>query len=385
MSTQKSKSYWPNGVRALGNTLTIRDLVDNFTKGVYRMSDMQRGDTYTDRQRNDLIASVLQRIPIGEITLMRNASDDVDWDFDVLDGGHRLRTLCAFCKDEFAFANGDRSNAFLRDFDGKKFSDFSRADRKQFLGTNVSVTRLEPDDRSADGARRCASAVLAKKMELGVRPTRETLSVVKRGSVDPEVGYVLHAVRDAMDSVVVAGYRSAEAGPGVLSLSVLRSGAERIVAGVLSSAISKLSTAKVLCKFSAERFAVALKDGFFGELCRELSVSGKSAAGSALTPARKTAVVALGCAFTSLGRDEFAGKVVRADSEITGVRAKNAIRVQTVVAAVKSLLLDRDGVRADILRTASVCENRDNLQNWLSRMPAVYRSEYKAMRGEGAI
>lgn len=382
MSTRKSKkSYWPTGVRTRGYTLSIGELVDNFARGAYRMSDMQRGDTYTDKQRNDLIASVLQHIPIGEITLMRSASEDADWDFDVLDGGHRLRTLCAFCSDEFAFANGDKSSAFLRDFDGKKFSDFSRTEKNRFRHTEVSVTKLEPEDVSADGARRCASAVLAKKMELGVRPTRETLAVIKRGAADPEVGRVLHAVRSVMSSVVVAGYRSAEAVPGVLSLSALKSGAERIVAGVLSSVINKLSTAKILCKFSAERFAVSLGCGFFGELCDGLRRGGMYA----LSIAWKSAVVALGCAFTSLSRDEFFEKVVSMNSEIASPRpAKNVIRAATVVAAVKELLLDRESVRSDIRFLGSTCEKR-RLWDKLSRMPAVYRSEYKAMRAEGVI
>lgn len=384
MSMRKSKSYWPVGIRARGNTTTIRELVDSFTKGVYRMSDMQRGDTYTDMQRSDLIASVLRRIPIGEITLMRNASEDVDWDFDVLDGGHRLRTLCAFCNDEFAFANGDRSSAFLRDFDGKRFSDFSRAEKKRFLGTEVSVTKLEPDDASADGARRCASAVLAKKMELGVRPTRETLAVVKRGAEDPEVGRVLHAVRDVMESVVSEGYRSAEVGAGVPRLSALRSASEQIVSGVLSSVISQLSTAKLLCKFSVERFAVAMKDSFFGDLCGELL--GVRCARRALSPSRKTAVVALGCAFTGLSRDDFLERVARADVETCRSNStKNVIRVQTVVAAVKASLLDRDSIRSDILRMASVCEDRGALGHKLRCMPAVYNAEYKAMRAEGVI
>lgn len=388
MPTRKSKSYWPTGVRARGYTSTIRELVDNFERGVFQMSDMQRGDTYTDKQRNDLIASVLQRIPIGEITLMRNASEDVDWDFDVLDGGHRLRTLRAFCNDEFAFANGDRSSAFLRDFDGKKFSDFSRAEKKRFLATEVSVTKLEPEDASTDGARRCASAVLAKKMELGVRPTRETLAVIKRGASDPEVGRVLHAVRSVMDSVVVAGYRSAEVGAGVLSLSALQSGAERIVAVTLSSAINSLSTVKVLCKFSAERFAVALRDGFFGELCSGLRQSGGM---RALSTAGETALVALGCAFTSLNRDEFAARVIceaayrKCHVGLGGHRAKSEIRVQTVVFAVKTLLLDRASVRSDILRMAALCDKRSVLTEKMRYMPSAYRSEYKAMREEGAI
>lgn len=388
MSTRKSKSYWPTGVRARGNTLSIRELVDNFEKGVYRLSDMQRGDTYTDKQRNDLIASVLQRIPIGEITLMRNASEDVDWDYDILDGGHRLRTLRAFCSDKFAFTSGNNSGAFLRGFDGKTFSDFSRAEKKRFLGTEVSVTKLEPEDVSADGARRCASAVLAKKMELGVKPTRETIAVVKRGASDPEVGRVLHAVRAAMDSVVVAGYRSAETGACVPRLSVLQSGAERIVAGVLSSVINKLSTAKILCKFSAERFAVVLGCGFFGELCGYFRRADKRVP----SVAEKTALVALGCAFTDLSRDEFTAKVVRADSELASRKgqgsskcAKNDIRVQTVVFAVKDLCLDRSSVRSDILSMASVCENRIVLLSKLRCRPAVYRAEYKAMRAEGVI
>lgn len=384
MSMRKSKSYWPTGVRACGCTLSIRELVNNFGSGVYRMSDMQRGDTYTDKQRNDLIASVLQRIPIGEITLMRNASEDVDWDYDVLDGGHRLRTLHAFCSGEFAFANGDKSSAFLRDFDGKKFSDFSRAERSRFFCTAVSVTKLEPEDVSADGARRCASAVLAKKMELGVKPTRETIAVVKRGASDPEVGRVLHAVRDVMESVVSDGYRSAEVGAGVLRLSALRSASEQIVAGVLSSVIGQLSTAKVLCRFSAEQFRAALNGGFFGGLCGELL--GVRSCRRALSPSRQVAVVALGCAFTSLGRDEFLERVVRADSETRrSDSTKNVIRVQTVVAAVKALLLDRDSVRSDILRMASVCENRNILRDRLRSMPSVYNSEYKAMRAEGVI
>ena len=387
MPKRKSKSYWPTGVRARGYTSTIGELVDNFERGVYQMSDMQRGDTYTDRQRNDLIASVLQRIPIGEITLMRNASDEVDWDYDVLDGGHRLRTLRAFCSGEFAFASVDRSSAFLRDFDGKTFSDFSKAEKKRFRGTEVSVTKLEPDDESADGARRCASAVLAKKMELGVRPTRETLAVIKRGASDPDVGRVLHAVRSVMDSVIAAGYRSAEA-LGGLSLSALRSGAERIVAVTLSSAINSLSTAKVLCKFSAERFAVVLKDGFFSELCGGLRRSGGM---RALSTAVETALVALGCAFTSLSRDEFAARVIceavyrQGHCGPGGHRAKSEIRVQTVVFAVKTLLLDRASVRSDILRMAALCDKRNVLTEKMRYMPAVYRSEYKAMRGEGVI
>lgn len=388
MSMRKSKSYWPTGVRAGGYTSSIRDLVNNFWSGVYRMSDMQRGDTYTDKQRNDLIASVLQHIPIGEITLMRNASDDADWDYDVLDGGHRLRTLCAFCKGEFAFANGDKSSAFLRNFDGKKFSDFSRAERARFLRTEVSVTKLEPEDVSADGARRCASAVLAKKMALGVKPTRETIAVVKRGASDPEVGRVLHAVRAAMNSVVIAGYCSDEAGAGALRLSTLQSCAERIVAGVLSSAINKLSTAKILCKFSAERFAVVLGCGFFGELCGYLRRADRRVS----SVAEKTALIALGCAFTDLSRDGFTAKVIRADSELASQKgrssshcAKNDIRVQTVVFAVKTLCLDRSSVRSDIISMASACENRLVLLSKLRCMPTVYRSEYKAMREEGVV
>lgn len=384
MTTRKSKSYWPTGIRARGFTQTIREIVDSFKNGVYRLNDMQRGDTYTDKQRNDLIASVLQRIPIGEITLMRN-SDDADGDFDVLDGGHRLRTLCAFCNGEFAFTNGNRSSAFLRDFDGKVFSDFSKTEMRRFLGTEVSVTKLEPEDVSEDGARRCASAVLAKKMELGVKPTREMLAVVKRGASDPDVGRVLHEVRTVMGSVVVAGYRSAKTEPGAPSLSALQSGAERIVAVTLSSAVYSLSAAKLLCKFSAERFAVALKDGFFGELCGGLHQSGRM---RALSTAGETALVAFGCAFTGLSRAEFATRVIyeAAHQPLYSTHgAKNAIRVKTVVCAVKALLLDRSSVRSDILRMAPSYATLTVLAEKIRYMPTIYRSEYKAMREEGVI
>lgn len=383
MATRKSKSYWPTGVRARGYTQTIGELVANFAAGTYRLNDMQRGDTYTDKQRNDLIASVLQRIPIGEITLMRN-SDDADGEFDVLDGGHRLRTLCAFCNDEFAFANGNRSSAFLRDFDGKVFSDFSKVEKRRFIGTEVSVTKLEPEDMSSDGARRCASAVLAKKMELGVKPTRETLAVVKRGASDPDVGCVLHAVRSVVESAVIAGYEGVRdrGTDDMPTLSELLSRAERFVAGSVSSAIGKLSVARLLGRFSPDQFSVAI-DGFFHELLRY-----QGRRGGGLSQAESILLLALGCAVANVDRDKFFGVVCRIATEMySGVGekgAKFAVRVPTVIAAAKELVFNRDDIRSDILATA-LGFTRVELLGWIRRMPSAYKSEYKAMRAEGVI
>lgn len=385
MATRKSKSYWPTGVRARGYTQTIGELVSNFVTGTYRMNDMQRGDTYTDKQRNDLIASVLQRIPIGEITLMKN-SDDADGEFDVLDGGHRLRTLCAFCNDEFAFVSGNKANVFLRNFDGKLFSDFSKVEKRRFIGTEVSVTKLEPDDASADGARRCASAVLAKKMELGVKPMRETLAVVKRGASDPNVGRVLHAIRGAVESAVIAGY-DVECDRGtdnMPKLSALLSRAERFVAGSVSSAIGKMSVAKLLGRFSPTRFSVAM-DGFFQELLRCQCKRERVNRGGAPSPDEQILLLALGCAVTNTDRDKFFGEVSRAATELIYGRAKFVVRVATVIAAVKVLVFNRDDIRSEILTTARDSRTLADIHNWLQQMPSAYRSEYKAMRAEGVI
>lgn len=381
MATRKSKSYWPTGVRARGLTCTIKDLVTNFRDGTYRLNDMQRGDTYTDKQRNDLIASVLQRIPIGEITLMRNSDDTGD--FEVLDGGHRLRTLCAFCNGEFAFTNGNRSSAFLRYFDGKVFSDFSKTEIRRFLGTEVSVTKLEPEDVSEDGARRCASAVLAKKMELGIKPTRETLAVVKRGALDPDVGRVLHAIRSVVESAVTAGYKvECDRGTDNMpKLSELLSGAERIVAGSVSSVVGKLSVAKLLGRFSPDRFSAAM-DGFFQELLR---CRGKgSNKGGGLPRVEQILVLALGCAVTNTDPDKFFGEVVGVAAEINCPGAKNAVRVTTVISAVKGLVNNRGAVRSEVLEAVAQ-KKYEAFYNWLRTMPPAYRSEYKAMRAEGVI
>lgn len=384
MATRKSKSHWPTGVRARGYTQTIGELVSNFVTGTYRMNDMQRGDTYTDKQRNDLIASVLQRIPIGEITLMKN-SDDADGEFDVLDGGHRLRTLCAFCNNEFAFVSGNRSNAFLRDFDGKLFSDFSKVEKRRFIGTEVSVTKLEPEDASSDGARRCASAVLAKKMEPGVKPTRETLAVVKRGALDPDVGRVLHAIRSVVETAVTAGYKverdCGTAAAGMPKLSELLSAAEGVVAGSVSSAVIKLSVARLLGRFSLERFSVAM-DGFFQELL-SYGKRTRGSKGSGVTPAGQILLLALGCAVTNADRDKFFGEVTTVAQEVASGGAKFAVRVATVIAAVKKLALNRDKIRSEILVARG--STHDDFKHWLQRMPSAYRSEYMTMRLEGII
>ena len=371
--SKKISSDWPKGIRVRSTTSSIRDIVTNYIEGTYRMSDLQRGDTYTEKQRNELVASVLQRIPIGEITLMRNADEG----FDILDGGHRIRTLRAFYSGEFAFYSPDRRNAFLMQFDGKKLSEFSKKDAQRFLNTDVSVTKLDPDELSADGVRRCASNVLLRKLVPGVSATAGTRAVVRQGALDQNVGRVLQFVRSYVRSEVIQ--IATTWNPGNADLNSACGRAERAIAQPVSVLVRGLSIAGILRDFSEDTFRNSAALQFNVGFC----------AGTPSDVSRATGMLLMRVGFACIrGLEDvtsFVRRVKRVDEECRRTHSAAAyVRPQSIIQAMKLLLLTEEAIDADLREMLSGL-TREQARKSLEYCPAAYRKRYRELRDAGEI
>ncbi len=130
-------------------TITIRELVDQYSGGRIYSPSFQRNFRWPIKKQRELIDSILLGIPLPSILLIR-ASDGDWW---LVDGRQRVTTLRRFIKPK------DSRNSFhLGQLDGstqlhssKYFNDLDTSVQNRILETNVPVTYIEglSDHKSA--------------------------------------------------------------------------------------------------------------------------------------------------------------------------------------------------------------------------------------------
>ena len=87
----------------------------------------QRGHVWVEKQRMELIQSILYKFPIG--TLVMRSRNDV---YDIVDGQQRL------------YAISDYVDGGLTDSNGKRINELEKHTEREFLNYYVPVIKLEP-------------------------------------------------------------------------------------------------------------------------------------------------------------------------------------------------------------------------------------------------
>lgn len=229
----------------------VKGYVSNLTDGTYSMGRYQRGDVYTPAQRNSLIASIFLRIPIGEITLMRTPAGG----FEVLDGGHRLRTLAAFYRNEFRFKVPADARA-LRSLDGKLYRELTKREQRDFSTATVAQVILTPEvDLSAEDSRKFMLTVMDRKLSSAVPATASNVRLIRQAVKDDACGRVLENLRDEVNGVVTNAYAS----HGLEFPADVRRKLEQAISGYPERLITELSKSGLLSSYSRDSLVEAVR------------------------------------------------------------------------------------------------------------------------------
>lgn len=238
-------------VKVESGTEMVKGFVSNLTDGMYSMGRYQRGDVYTPAQRNSLIASIFLRIPIGEITLMRTSSGG----FEVLDGGHRLRTLAAFYRNEFRFKAPTDARA-LRSLNGKLYRELTKPEKNAFLTATVAKVILTPEvSLSAEDSRKFMLTVMDRKLSSAVPATASNVKLIKQSVKDDACGRVLENLRDEVNGVVTNAYAS----HGLEFPDDVRRKLEQAISGYPERLIAELSKGGLLSSYSRDSLVEAVR------------------------------------------------------------------------------------------------------------------------------
>ncbi|NRG69448.1 DUF262 domain-containing protein [Streptococcus suis] len=123
--------------------------LSNFLHGIILTPDYQRQYRSTVQEESSIIESLLLKIPIPEIFLVKT-TDRIQLRH-VMDGQHRLTAIYRFVKGKFSLKNleildRDEQGDLIDNpvYEGKKFTDLDLATRVAILGSYVSVLEFAP-------------------------------------------------------------------------------------------------------------------------------------------------------------------------------------------------------------------------------------------------
>ncbi len=99
--------------------------------------DFQRNEVWKSKQRSRLIESILIKIPIPSFYI--DARNESNW--IVIDGLQRLSSIIRYIKDEYVLEDLE----FLKDLEGKKFSDLERTYQRRIEDFKLSLYLIRPN------------------------------------------------------------------------------------------------------------------------------------------------------------------------------------------------------------------------------------------------
>lgn len=358
-------------VKVESSTEMVKSFVSNLTDGLYSMGRYQRGDVYTPAQRNSLIASIFLRIPIGEITLMRTSGGG----FEVLDGGHRLRTLAAFYRNEFRF-KAPADACALRPLNGKLYRELTKPEQRAFSTATVAKVILTPEvSLSAEDSRKFMLTVMDRKLSAAVPAAASNVKLIKQAVKDDACGRVLENLRDEVNGVVMNAYAS----HGLEFPEDARRELELAIVSYPELLITELSKNGLLSSYSRDSLLEAVR-WYQKSLVDDCGVRNLSA--------QISLCVGYACAGVRGRIQEFAG-YVRREYE-TRTEGQKAPRLcwrdyATAIVCVTYTSYELDGIRNELREHLSGDGGRaDKVKAWASRRgyAYVYVLEKMAERGE---
>jgi len=99
----------------------------------------QRKPVWSDAQASYLIDSILNDLPVPEIFLRAQGTDEGETYFEVVDGQQRLRSIIRFFSSQLTLEGDDVSPAYA----GLSWKDTSKPQRKAFYAFKLAVRELE--------------------------------------------------------------------------------------------------------------------------------------------------------------------------------------------------------------------------------------------------
>ncbi|WP_394391928.1 DUF262 domain-containing protein [Shewanella woodyi] len=129
----------PDKIRITTKHFTLREVVDQIgDKDIDLSPDFQRDYVWSDKQKTRLIESVLLGIPLPAFYF----NQESDGSYQIVDGVQRLSTISSFMRNEHTLKKIQLE--YLKDFDGRKFSDLGPLEIRRFRATQIVVHVIEP-------------------------------------------------------------------------------------------------------------------------------------------------------------------------------------------------------------------------------------------------
>lgn len=142
------KPWDPGKIRITTKNFSLRDVVDQIEEKEIDLSpDFQRDYVWKQRQRTRLVESILLGIPLPAFYFNQSS----DGTYQVVDGVQRLSTISLFMKEGHALDAIDLE--YLRNLDGRRYSQLDPAALRRFRSTQIVVHVIEaqtPDDVKYD-------------------------------------------------------------------------------------------------------------------------------------------------------------------------------------------------------------------------------------------
>jgi hypothetical protein len=133
------KPWDPKKIRITTKSFTLREVVDQIKEEEIDLApDFQRDFVWKQRQRTRLVESVLLGIPLPAFYF----NQDRDGTYQVVDGVQRLTTIRLFMAGDHTLDSADLE--YLRELDGRKYSDLEPALQRRIRATQIVVHVIEP-------------------------------------------------------------------------------------------------------------------------------------------------------------------------------------------------------------------------------------------------
>lgn len=133
------KPWDPSKIRISTKNFSLRDVVDQIKEQeIFLAPDFQRDYVWKQRQRTRLIESILLGIPLPAFYF----NQDKEGTYQVVDGVQRLSTISLFMNDGHTLDVVDLE--YLKDLDGKRYSELEPAALRRFRSTQIVVHVIEP-------------------------------------------------------------------------------------------------------------------------------------------------------------------------------------------------------------------------------------------------
>lgn len=366
MPTKISRPWAGNCVSLETTRVSIGDLVAGFESGKYSMSPLQRGDVYSDEQRCALITSVIDCIPIGEIAFILRE----DQTYEILDGGHRMRTLRAYLRGDFVYEAPRGGSKACKDYSGMRYTDLDGPKKRYIANVFVSVAYFRPSDTaSPDALRKWSAQLLSCKLSSPVQASADTVRLVSRAASDGALADVLPKIRGVISEVVRGLYSGGEANRVAASV-------ELDFTRRPSKLLAALSRARLLGGFSEDALRSELFQRLPGILCAKSAIMRQS-----------ELALCIAYAFSGLS-GKFSEFRANVDNLFAASRTRNAVAATEarLVLAVQDYVCSDTEIVGEVLayiRSRAVTQRM--LYDWTRARPRRYRELAGVLFAEGKV